>query len=196
MDLSWQADRGDRRGGRDRPRDGEGGAGARRRARGARRPRRRARRAGRGGDRRAGERGRRRRRRRSAAQARVRGVRPASTASSPTPGSAPAAGLGDHDDWAPTMRVNIEAHITAAQLLVPAWLERGEGLWVTTASAAGRADADRRRAVRGQQGGRRRVRRVARRSPTATAASRSTACARWASTRTCSTPAWTPTRRA
>ena len=46
-------------------------------------------------------------------------------------------GLGGQDDWAPTMRVNIEAHITAAQLLVPTWLERGEGLWVTTASAAG-----------------------------------------------------------
>jgi NAD(P)-dependent dehydrogenase (short-subunit alcohol dehydrogenase family) len=46
-------------------------------------------------------------------------------------------GLGGQDDWGPTMRVNIEAHVTAAQLLVPAWLERGEGLWVTTASAAG-----------------------------------------------------------
>jgi NAD(P)-dependent dehydrogenase (short-subunit alcohol dehydrogenase family) len=46
-------------------------------------------------------------------------------------------GLGDEDAWAPTMRVNIEAHVTAARLLIPAWLERGEGLWVTTASAAG-----------------------------------------------------------
>jgi NAD(P)-dependent dehydrogenase (short-subunit alcohol dehydrogenase family) len=46
-------------------------------------------------------------------------------------------GLGDRDDWAATMRVNIEAHVTAAQLLIPAWSERGEGLWVTTASAAG-----------------------------------------------------------
>src|SRR4051794_6757971 len=46
-------------------------------------------------------------------------------------------GLGDQAAWAPTMRVNIEAHVTAAQLLVPAWFERGEGLWVTTASAAG-----------------------------------------------------------
>ena len=35
------------------------------------------------------------------------------------------------------MRVNIEAHVTAAQLLIPVWYERGEGLWVTTASAAG-----------------------------------------------------------
>jgi NAD(P)-dependent dehydrogenase (short-subunit alcohol dehydrogenase family) len=47
------------------------------------------------------------------------------------------AGLGEDDDWAATMRVNIEAHVTAARLLVPAWLQRGEGLWVTTASAAG-----------------------------------------------------------
>src|SRR3954452_9860581 len=47
------------------------------------------------------------------------------------------AGLGDADDWDATMRVNIEAHVTAAQLLIAAWCERGEGLWVTTASAAG-----------------------------------------------------------
>jgi NAD(P)-dependent dehydrogenase (short-subunit alcohol dehydrogenase family) len=47
------------------------------------------------------------------------------------------AGLGGADDWAATMRVNIEAHVTAAQLLIPVWCERGEGLWVTTASAAG-----------------------------------------------------------
>jgi NAD(P)-dependent dehydrogenase (short-subunit alcohol dehydrogenase family) len=46
-------------------------------------------------------------------------------------------GLGDEDAWAATMRVNIEAHVTAARLLIPNWLERGEGLWVTTASAAG-----------------------------------------------------------
>ena len=47
------------------------------------------------------------------------------------------AGLGEAEDWSATMRVNIEAHITAAQLLIPVWYERGEGLWVTTASAAG-----------------------------------------------------------
>src|SRR5204862_8281005 len=47
------------------------------------------------------------------------------------------AGLGDPGAWAATMRVNIDAHVTAARLLIPAWLERGEGLWVTTASAAG-----------------------------------------------------------
>jgi NAD(P)-dependent dehydrogenase (short-subunit alcohol dehydrogenase family) len=46
-------------------------------------------------------------------------------------------GLGERSDWAATMRVNIDAHVTAAQLLIPVWCERGEGLWVTTASAAG-----------------------------------------------------------
>ena len=45
--------------------------------------------------------------------------------------------LGEEDDWTATMRVNIEAHVTAARLLMPGWAERGEGLWVTTASAAG-----------------------------------------------------------
>jgi len=52
-------------------------------------------------------------------------------------GTGTSAGLGEQADWDVTMRVNIDAHVTAAQLLVPAWLERGEGLWVTTASAAG-----------------------------------------------------------
>jgi NAD(P)-dependent dehydrogenase (short-subunit alcohol dehydrogenase family) len=47
------------------------------------------------------------------------------------------AGLGDDGAWRATMHVNIDAHIAAAQLLIPAWAERGEGLWVTTASAAG-----------------------------------------------------------
>jgi NAD(P)-dependent dehydrogenase (short-subunit alcohol dehydrogenase family) len=46
-------------------------------------------------------------------------------------------GLGDEADWSSTMRVNIEAHVTAARLLIPVWVQRGEGLWVTTASAAG-----------------------------------------------------------
>jgi NAD(P)-dependent dehydrogenase (short-subunit alcohol dehydrogenase family) len=47
------------------------------------------------------------------------------------------AGLGADADWSSTMRVNIDAHVTAAQLLIPNWVERGVGLWVTTASAAG-----------------------------------------------------------
>jgi NAD(P)-dependent dehydrogenase (short-subunit alcohol dehydrogenase family) len=46
-------------------------------------------------------------------------------------------GFGDPGAWESSMHVNIEAHIVAARLLVPGWLERGEGLWVTTASAAG-----------------------------------------------------------
>jgi NAD(P)-dependent dehydrogenase (short-subunit alcohol dehydrogenase family) len=47
------------------------------------------------------------------------------------------AGLGDAGAWEATMHVNIDAHVTAAQLLIPNWVQRGEGLWVTTASAAG-----------------------------------------------------------
>jgi NAD(P)-dependent dehydrogenase (short-subunit alcohol dehydrogenase family) len=33
--------------------------------------------------------------------------------------------------------VNLRAHIRAAQLLIPGWVERGEGYFVSTASAAG-----------------------------------------------------------
>ena len=33
--------------------------------------------------------------------------------------------------------MNVNAHVLAARRLVPAWLERGEGYFVTTASAAG-----------------------------------------------------------
>jgi NAD(P)-dependent dehydrogenase (short-subunit alcohol dehydrogenase family) len=47
------------------------------------------------------------------------------------------AGLGDDAAWQATMHVNIDAHVAAAQLLIPTWAERGAGLWVTTASAAG-----------------------------------------------------------
>jgi NAD(P)-dependent dehydrogenase (short-subunit alcohol dehydrogenase family) len=47
-------------------------------------------------------------------------------------------GLGDGDeDWARTIDVNVMAHVRAARLLVPAWLERGRGYFVATASAAG-----------------------------------------------------------
>jgi NAD(P)-dependent dehydrogenase (short-subunit alcohol dehydrogenase family) len=45
--------------------------------------------------------------------------------------------LGDAASWEATMHVNIDAHVVAAQLLIPRWAQRGEGLWVTTASAAG-----------------------------------------------------------
>lgn len=40
-------------------------------------------------------------------------------------------------DWADTHEVNVMAHVRAARLLVPEWLERGGGRFVVTASAAG-----------------------------------------------------------
>jgi len=40
-------------------------------------------------------------------------------------------------DWDRSLDVNLCAHIRAAQLLVPGWVERGEGYFVSTASAAG-----------------------------------------------------------
>jgi NAD(P)-dependent dehydrogenase (short-subunit alcohol dehydrogenase family) len=40
-------------------------------------------------------------------------------------------------DWDLAMSVNVRAHVLAARRLVPEWLERGEGYFVTTASAAG-----------------------------------------------------------
>jgi NAD(P)-dependent dehydrogenase (short-subunit alcohol dehydrogenase family) len=41
------------------------------------------------------------------------------------------------EEWDLAFNVNIRAHILAARRLVPGWLERGEGYFVTTASAAG-----------------------------------------------------------
>lgn len=41
------------------------------------------------------------------------------------------------ESWDSTLDVNLRAHIRAARLLVPGWLERGEGYFVSTASAAG-----------------------------------------------------------
>ena len=41
------------------------------------------------------------------------------------------------DDWAASLEVNTLAHVRAARLLVPEWLERGGGRFVVTASAAG-----------------------------------------------------------
>jgi NAD(P)-dependent dehydrogenase (short-subunit alcohol dehydrogenase family) len=53
-------------------------------------------------------------------------------------GVAGAPGLGDdEDDWARTIDVNVLAHVRAARLLLPGWLERGSGYFVATASAAG-----------------------------------------------------------
>ncbi|MBW4815014.1 SDR family oxidoreductase [Rhodococcus qingshengii] len=41
------------------------------------------------------------------------------------------------DVWDTTIDVNVRAHIRAARLLVPGWTERGEGYFISTASAAG-----------------------------------------------------------
>jgi NAD(P)-dependent dehydrogenase (short-subunit alcohol dehydrogenase family) len=40
-------------------------------------------------------------------------------------------------DWALSHEVNVLAHVRAARLLVPRWVERGQGRFVVTASAAG-----------------------------------------------------------
>ena len=48
------------------------------------------------------------------------------------------AGLDVSDaEWDRSIDVNLRAHIRAAQLLVPGWVERGEGYFISTASAAG-----------------------------------------------------------
>jgi NAD(P)-dependent dehydrogenase (short-subunit alcohol dehydrogenase family) len=47
-------------------------------------------------------------------------------------------GLDAPDEvWDQILGVNVRAHIIAARLLVPQWVERGEGYFVATASAAG-----------------------------------------------------------
>lgn len=43
----------------------------------------------------------------------------------------------DDDAWDQALDVNLRAHIRAARLLVPKWEERGDGYFVSTASAAG-----------------------------------------------------------
>ncbi|WGL53294.1 SDR family NAD(P)-dependent oxidoreductase [Nocardioides sp. BP30] len=47
-------------------------------------------------------------------------------------------GLGASEaEWAESHELNVMAHVRAARLLVPDWLERGGGRFVVTASAAG-----------------------------------------------------------
>ncbi|MEO6496036.1 MAG: SDR family oxidoreductase [Solirubrobacteraceae bacterium] len=51
-----------------------------------------------------------------------------------------AVGIGLEDDdavWDQAFGVNIRSHIYAARVLVPGWVERGSGYFLTTASAAG-----------------------------------------------------------
>lgn len=51
-----------------------------------------------------------------------------------------ASGLGleaTEQEWAASWEVNTMAHVRAARALVPAWVERGRGRFVVTASAAG-----------------------------------------------------------
>lgn len=43
----------------------------------------------------------------------------------------------DEKAWEVSWNVNVMAHVRAAKLLVPEWIERGGGTFVTTASAAG-----------------------------------------------------------
>ena len=48
------------------------------------------------------------------------------------------AGLNSPEsDWSRALEVNVMAHVRAARLLVPEWLERGRGRFITVASAAG-----------------------------------------------------------
>ena len=46
-------------------------------------------------------------------------------------------GLGQTDDWDLALRVNLRAHVNAAERLLPSWLERQTGYFLATASAAG-----------------------------------------------------------
>ncbi|BBG02559.1 MULTISPECIES: SDR family oxidoreductase [Pseudonocardia] len=53
-------------------------------------------------------------------------------------GIGPGAGLDAPDaEWTAALEVNVLAHVRAARLLLPGWLERGRGHFVVTASAAG-----------------------------------------------------------
>ncbi|MFE0422647.1 SDR family oxidoreductase [Streptomyces sp. NPDC058953] len=54
-------------------------------------------------------------------------------AGTPAPGDA----YAGEDVWATAWDVNVMAHVRAVRELLPAWLERGEGRFVATVSAAG-----------------------------------------------------------
>src|SRR5215467_3044162 len=54
-------------------------------------------------------------------------------------GGTAARGEGDQDseaDWEACWQVNVMAHVRAARLLLPPWLERGDGHLISTVSAA------------------------------------------------------------
>ncbi|MEU2157899.1 SDR family oxidoreductase [Streptomyces sp. NPDC019396] len=51
--------------------------------------------------------------------------------------SAAGGALADEDAWAAAWDVNVMAHVRAAGALLPDWLERGSGRFVSTVSAAG-----------------------------------------------------------
>jgi NAD(P)-dependent dehydrogenase (short-subunit alcohol dehydrogenase family) len=53
-------------------------------------------------------------------------------------GMSAGASLDTSDDvWSECFAVNVQAHVIAARLLVPGWIERGGGYFLSTASAAG-----------------------------------------------------------
>lgn len=41
------------------------------------------------------------------------------------------------ESWDTAFEVNVRAHVRAAQVMIPRWLDRGEGYFISTASAAG-----------------------------------------------------------
>ncbi|MFD3660576.1 SDR family oxidoreductase [Streptomyces sp. NPDC058659] len=51
--------------------------------------------------------------------------------------SSPGDAFADEDVWAAAWDVNVMAHVRSARALLPEWLERGSGRFVSTVSAAG-----------------------------------------------------------
>ncbi|MGV0834421.1 SDR family oxidoreductase [Mycolicibacterium thermoresistibile] len=47
------------------------------------------------------------------------------------------AGLGTDSEWDRVLDVNLRAHVRAAEALVPQWVSRGDGYFISVASAAG-----------------------------------------------------------